>query len=102
MKLVIAGKVKVAIAMSSPRAVQDFDTKQPKHDEATGAPLFSVQVALVVEGDRPEVVKVSGPIKGEIVEGDNLALDGLTAMFYTLKDGKSGLSLKAQTIRKAA
>jgi hypothetical protein len=101
MKLLLAGKVKAAIAMSNPRVVEDFDTKAPKHDEATGAPLYSVQVALVVEGDRPEVIKVVGPIKGEFAEGDTLALDGIAANFWTM-NGKSGLSLRAQTIRKAA
>jgi hypothetical protein len=101
MQLTLANKVKAAIAMSKPFAVTDFKTKEPKHDEKTGSPLFSLQVALIVENERPEVVKVSGPIKGAVEEGDSLALDNLRANFWTM-DGKSGLSLRADSVRKAA
>jgi hypothetical protein len=100
MKLLLANKVKSAVAMSRPQVVTDFETKEPKTD-ANGAPLHSLQVALIVEDERPEVAKVTGVIKGEVAEGDMIALDGLTANYWTM-NGKSGLALRAQVIRKAA
>lgn len=101
MQLLIANKVKASIAMSRPFAVTDFDTKEPKTDEKTGAPLYSLQVALVLENERPSVVKVTGPIKGEVAEGDSIVLDGLRANYWTMGD-KSGLALRADAVRKAA
>lgn len=100
MKLLLASKVKSAVAMSRPQVVTDFNTKEPKTD-ANGAQLHSLQVALIVEDERPEVVKVTGVLKGEVSEGDMLALDGLTANYWTM-NGKSGLALRATAIRKAA
>jgi|SRR5581483_8230707 len=101
MQLQFTNKVKVAIAASKPFAVTDYETKEPKMDDK-GQQLYSVQTVLVLENERPETVKIVGAVKGEIESGDMLALDGLSANFYTLKDGKSGLSVKAQAIRKAA
>lgn len=101
MQLLLANKVKASIAMSVPREVTDFETKEPKKDEKSGAQLYSIQVALVVENERPTVVKVTAPLKGDVAEGDAITFDGLRANYWTM-DGKSGLSLRADAVRKAA
>ncbi len=100
MQLLLANKIKVAIAMSKPFPVTDFDTKEPKTDDK-GQPLSQLQVALVLENERPATVKVTGPLKGEVAEGDLLALDGLKANYWTMGE-KSGLALRADAVRKAA
>src|SRR5947209_20282698 len=101
MFLTIAGKVKMAVLTSDPLEVKDFETGELKKNDA-GAQLMQYPALLIIEGERNGAqVKVKAPA-AKVEQGDVLAFDGLTANYYTLKDGKSGLAFSATAVRKAA
>jgi hypothetical protein len=85
------------VAMAPPEPVVDFATRQPKAD-ASGQPLYSVQVAAMYE-DQGEIlaVKVAGQPTG-IGPGQPVVVAGLVAQPWALGE-RSGVSYRAASIR---
>ena len=84
---------------AEPRAVLDFDTKQPK--VVDGAPLSSLNVlAQTPEEISIITVKVAG-LSGAFKVNDAVRLVGLSAMPW-VNNGKDGVSFSADGIESVA
>ncbi|MHB1510386.1 MAG: hypothetical protein ACYCST_19300 [Acidimicrobiales bacterium] len=88
------------IAASTPEAVVDFDSKQPRSDP-DGKPLFAVGVvALGAEGADILTVKVAGQPRG-ITQGLPVKVSGLVATTWQMGD-RHGVSFRAEMIEAVA
>lgn len=78
--------------------VRDFETKRVKSD-ADGVPLW--QVELVAMGnDEADIirVRVAGEPEG-LTQGGNVTVIGLVSQPWSMDNGRSGVSFRADAIR---
>jgi hypothetical protein len=90
------------IAASLPRPVLD-QQQQPRLDKATGTPLYALRLTCMTDEDTELLmVKTVGAPSGQIRNGIPVAVLGLTAQPYQLKDGTKGVAYRADRIEAAA
>ena len=84
--------------------VAQFDEAgKAKLDRATGRPQWSVAVTLISDG-RADTVRLSLPEGGfpkELVIGMFIVPEGLQLIFWTKKDGTSGIMFTARSVKVA-
>jgi hypothetical protein len=81
--------------------VRDFETKRVKAD-ADGVPLW--QVELVAMGrDEADIIRVKVPGEPEgLTQGGSVTVAGLVAQPWSMDNGRSGVSFRADAIRDGA
>jgi hypothetical protein len=81
--------------------VRDFETKRVKAD-TDGVPLFQVDLVAMGNGEADIIrVKVAGEPEGLTVNGP-VTVAGLVAQPWSMDNGRSGVSFRAESIRDDA
>ena len=100
MKLFIDTKATVFLAGGGPAPVVDYETKRPKVDQASGEPLYSVQVIAMQDGESDIItVKVPG-LPPTLPQGTPVRVIDLVANPWS-NNGKSGVAFRAVRIEPA-
>jgi hypothetical protein len=85
-----------------PRPVRDFNTGEPRTDKATGLPLYEVRLSVSSEHlDETITVRLAGE-PADVRRYMPVKVTGLTVQPWQLKNGKSGISFRAERIEPAA
>ena len=101
MKLFIDTSSTVFLAGGGPAPVVDYETKRPKVDQASGEPLFAVQVIAMQDGESDIItVKVPGLPGPGIRQGHPVKVVGLVAQPWTMND-RAGVAFRAARIESA-
>jgi hypothetical protein len=81
--------------------VRDFETKRVKAD-TDGVPLFQVDLVAMGNGEADIIrVKIAGEPEGLTVNGP-VTVAGLVAQPWSMDNGRSGVSFRAESIRDGA
>jgi hypothetical protein len=96
-KLLIDTKSTVFLAGGAPAPVVDYETKRPKVDQASGEPLYSVQVIAMQDGESDIItVKVPGQ-PPTLPQGTPVRVIDLVANPWS-NNGRSGVAFRAVRI----
>jgi hypothetical protein len=99
-KLFIDTSATAFLAGSGPAPVVDFETKRPKVDQASGEPLYAVQVIAMQDGESDIVtVKVPG-LPPTLPQGTPVRVVDLVANPWS-NNGKSGVAFRAVRVEPA-
>lgn len=97
MKLRIDTSGKTFVCTRAPEPRTAFDTGQPKIDQATGLPLWLVQL-MALDSFGGEVIAVTVAGDPKITVGQPVQVDGLVALPWS-QSGRSGVAFRADAIR---
>lgn len=90
------------LVVGEPVAQFEEDGK-PKLDRATGRPSWSLVVTIISEG-RADTVRLSVPEGGfpkELAIGTFIVPEGMQLIYWTKKDGTSGIMFTAKSVKLA-
>ena len=100
MKLLIDTKATVFLAGGAPAPVVDYETKRPKVDQASGEPLYAVQVIAMQDGESDIItVKVPG-LPPTLPQGTPVRVVDLVANPWS-NNGRSGVAFRAVRVEPA-
>jgi type IV secretory pathway TrbL component len=97
MKLRIDTSGTTFVCTRAPEPRTAFDTGQPKIDQATGLPLWSVQL-MALDSSGGEVIAVTVAGDPKITVGQPVQVEGLVALPWS-QAGRSGVAFRAEAIR---